>query len=359
LRQRLVVIGNGMTGARFVEELLSRGGGERWQIAMFGDEPYGNYNRILLSGVLAQSHEPADIFINPLAWYEENDIKLHAGVRAARIDLGSRVVHGMDGVAELYDKLVLATGSRALVPPMEGMKGKDGAPKEGLFVFRTLEDCNQIAAYAARCKKAVVIGGGLLGLEAARGLLGHGLEVHVVHLMGHLMEMQLDARGAALLQAKLEQMGLRMHLRKNTKEILGEEHVTGVRFEDGGELGCDLVVISAGIRPNVELAREAGLLVERGIVVGDDLATSDPHVHALGECAQHRGRTYGLVGPCWEQAQVLAERLSGRKPRDLHRLAHLHQAEGDGRRPHRDGRARVGHRRRPGGRVRRQEARRV
>jgi nitrite reductase (NADH) large subunit len=315
LKQRLVVIGNGMAGARFVEELLSRGGGERWQIVMFGDEPYGNYNRILLSGVLAQSHEPADIFINPLAWYEENEIKLHAGVRAARIDLGARVVHGMDGVAEPYDKLVLATGSRALVPPMEGMKGKDGAPKEGLFVFRTLEDCNQIAAYAARCKKAVVIGGGLLGLEAARGLLGHDLEVHVVHLMGHLMEMQLDARGGALLQAKLEQMGLRVHLHKNTKEILGEERVTGVRFEDGGKLGCDLVVVSAGIRPNVELAREAGLLVERGIVVGDDLATSDPHVQALGECAQHRGRTYGLVAPCWDQAQVLAERLSGNKPR--------------------------------------------
>jgi nitrite reductase (NADH) large subunit len=268
--------------------------------------------------VLAQSHEPADIFINPLAWYEENDIKLHAGVRAARIDLGARVVHGMDGVAEPYDKLVLATGSRALAPPMEGMKGKDGAPKEGLFVFRTLEDCNQIAAYAARCKKAVVIGGGLLGLEAARGLLGHGLEVHVVHLMGHLMEMQLDARGGALLQAKLEKMGLHVHLRKNTKEILGEERVSGVRFEDGGKLGCELVVVSAGIRPNVELAREAGLLVERGIVVGDDLATSDPHVHALGECAQHRGRTYGLVAPCWEQAQVLAERLSGKKPRAIY-----------------------------------------
>ena len=315
MKQRLVVIGNGMAGARFVEELLSRDGGERWQIAMFGDEPYGNYNRILLSGVLAQSHEPADIFINPLAWYEENEIKLHAGVRAARIDPGARVVHGMDGVTERYDKLVLATGSRALVPPMEGMKGKNGAPKKGLFVFRTLEDCNQIAAYAARCKNAVVIGGGLLGLEAARGLLGHGLEVHVVHLMGHLMEMQLDARGGALLQAKLEQMGLRVHLRKNTKEILGEERVTGVRFEEGGDLACDLVVVSAGIRPNVELAREAGLLVERGIVVGDDLATSDLHVHALGECAQHRGRTYGLVAPCWEQAQVLAERLSGKKPR--------------------------------------------
>jgi nitrite reductase (NADH) large subunit len=315
LKQRLVVIGNGMAGARFVEELLSRGGGDRWQIAMFGDEPYGNYNRILLSGVLAQSHEPSDIFINPLAWYEESGIRLHAGVRAARIDLGARVVHGMEGVLEPYDKLVFATGSRALVPPMEGMKGKDGATKEGLFVFRTLEDCNRIAAYAARCKKAVVIGGGLLGLEAARGLLGHGLEVHVVHLMGHLMEMQLDARGGALLQASLEQMGLRVHLRKNTKEILGEERVAGVRFEDGGKLACDLVVVSAGIRPNVELAREAGLLVERGIVVGDDLATSDPRVHAVGECAQHRGRTYGLVGPCWEQAQVLAERLSGKRPR--------------------------------------------
>jgi nitrite reductase (NADH) large subunit len=309
VKERLVVIGNGMAGARFVEEFLSLSGGERYQIAMFGDEPYGNYNRILLSGVLAKSHEPADIFINPLSWYEENGIELHAGVRAASIDLGAKIVHGTEGVAEHYDKLVIATGSRAFVPPMEGLE------KEGVFVFRALEDCNKIAAYAARCKKAVVIGGGLLGLEAARGLLGHDLEVHVVHLMAHLMEMQLDARGGALLRERMEQMGLHIHLRKNTKEILGGERVAGVRFEDGDKLGCDLVVVSAGIRPNVELAREAGLLVERGIVVGDDLATDAPGVYALGECAQHRGRTYGLVGPCWEQAQVLAERLSGRKPR--------------------------------------------
>ena len=312
MKQRLVVIGNGMAGARFVEDLLARGGGERWQIAMFGDEPHGNYNRILLSSVLARSHQPADIFLNPLAWYEENGIKLLAGVRAARIDLQARIVHGMDGAAEPYDKLVVATGSRALVPPMEGMK------KDGLFVFRTLDDCSRIAEFAGRCKKAVVIGGGLLGLEAARGLLGHGLEVHVVHLMGHLMELQLDARGGALLQEKLEQLGLHVHLRRNTREILGDGRVTGVRFEDGSELDCDLVVISAGIRPNVELARDAGLAVERGIVVGDDLATSDPAVHALGECAQHRGRTYGLVAPCWEQAEVLADRLSGQKPRAVY-----------------------------------------
>lgn len=318
MKQRLVVIGNGMAGARFVEELLARGGGDRFQVVMFGDEPYGNYNRILLSGVLARSHQPADIFINPLAWYEQHGVRLHAGVRAARIDPAARIVHGMDGVAEPYDKLVFATGSRALIPAMEGLKSREGAPREGVFVFRTLEDCNRISSFAARSKKAVVIGGGLLGLEAARGLLGHGLEVHVVHLMGHLMDLQLDARGGRLLQEKLEQLGLRVHLRRNTKELLGDGRVEGVRFEDGDKLDCDLVVISAGIRPNVELARETGLLVERGIVVGDDLSSSDPRIHALGECAQHRGRTYGLVGPCWEQAQVLAERLSGQKPRAVY-----------------------------------------
>ncbi|HZA49982.1 MAG TPA: nitrite reductase large subunit NirB, partial [Myxococcaceae bacterium] len=318
MTQRLIVIGNGMAGARFVEELLARGGGERFQIAIFGDEPYGNYNRILLSGVLARSHPPEEIFINPLSWYQEHGVQLHAGTRAARIDFDAKVVHGTDGVVERYDKLVIATGARPLVPRMAGLTADGGQSKEGLFTFRTLDDCKRISAYAEQCGRAVVIGGGLLGLEAARGLLGHHLEVHVVHLMGHLMELQLDARGSSLLKNRLEQMGLRVQLGKNTTEVLGRARVEGVRFEGGGELACEMVVISAGIRPNVELARDAGLLVERGIVVGDDLATSARDVYAIGECAQHRGRTYGLVAPCWEQAQVLADRLSGRKPRAIY-----------------------------------------
>ncbi len=313
-KSKLVVIGNGMAGARFVEELISRGGRDLYDIAIFGDEPYGNYNRILLSSVLGGSHQAKDIFINSLSWYVENEINFHAGVRATAIDPRRKAVTGAGGVVEHYDTLVIATGSSALVPPIASLKRQSGAFKEGVFVFRTLDDCNAILNCAAAVKKAAVIGGGLLGLEAARGLLEHGLEVHVVHLMPYLMELQLDAMGGAILQRSLEKMGLHFHLKKNTRELLGEERVSGLKFEDGGTLSCDLLVISAGIRPNVQLAREAGLLVERAIVVGDDLRSDDPDIYALGECAQHRGRTYGLVAPLWEQAQVLADRLSGRRP---------------------------------------------
>lgn len=313
---KLVIVGNGMAGARFVEELLARGGGERFDIVMFGDEPYGNYNRILLSGVLAGTHQPKDIFLNPLEWYEKNHITLHAGVRVDSIVARNKCVVGANGAVEAYDTLVLATGSSPFVPPLAGLKKEDGSRKDGVYVFRTLDDCSAILSGAKQAKRVAVIGGGLLGLEAARGLLEHGLEVHVVHLAGHLMELQLDKKGGGILLRTLQKMGLQVHLGKNTREILGAERATGLRFEDGETLGCDMVVVSAGIRPSVALAREAGLLVERGIVVGDDLRTPhDPNIYALGECAQHRGRTYGLVAPLWEQAQVLADRLSGRKPR--------------------------------------------
>jgi nitrite reductase (NADH) large subunit len=314
LKQRLVVVGNGMAGGRFVEELCARGGAGRYEICVFGAEPRGSYNRILLSGVLAKEGDAAAIELSPVGWYAANGVRLHAGVKAERIDLVARKVHGAGGVLEPYDKLVIATGSRPLVPPLAGLKCNTGAPKPGVFVFRTIDDCDAIAAYAARSRKAAVIGGGLLGLEAARGLLAHGLEVHVVHLMKHLMEMQLDARGGQVLQKRLEALGLRFHLEKDTRAVLGFDRATGLQFADGSTLDCDLVVVSAGIRPEVDLAREAGVLVERGVVVGDDLQTTHEGVFSIGECAQHRGRTYGLVAPCWEQAQVLADRLSGKRP---------------------------------------------
>ena len=315
MKERLVVIGNGMAGARLVEDVLARGGRERFEIAMFGDEPYGNYNRILLSSVLARSHDPKDIFINPLSWYEENEIRLHAGVRVASIDRDARTVTGASGVVEPYDHLVIATGSVPFVPPVAGLEGAAGGYKPGVFVFRTLDDCEAITSYAQNARVAAVIGGGLLGLEAARGLLEQGLEVHVVHLMPHLMEVQLDSPAGSVLRRTLQGMGVRVHLEKSTTGILGEERVSGLEFKDGSTLPCDMVVISAGIRPNVALARDAGLKVERGIVVGDDLASpDDPRVCAVGECAQHRGRVYGLVAPLWEQTQTLAERLTGRNP---------------------------------------------
>jgi nitrite reductase (NADH) large subunit len=314
-RQRLVVIGNGMVGARFVEELVSRGGGDRYDVVMFGDEPYGNYNRILLSGILAGSHEVEDTFINPLEWYEANGVTLHAGVRVTAIDRERKLVRGSTGILEPYDVLVFATGSSPFVPPLKGLSHHGTDMKEGLFAFRTLEDCERMIDFVPRAGRAAVIGGGLLGLEAARGLLERGLETHVVHLRSHLMEMQLDAPAGHMLKATLEAMGVTVHLDKQTSEVLGERRVEGLAFSDGSTLPCDMVVVSAGIRPNVSLALDCGLVVERGIVVTDELrCAGDASVFAIGECAQHRGQLYGLVAPLWEQARVLADRLAGRVP---------------------------------------------
>lgn len=313
-KQKLVVIGNGMAGARLVEDILTRGGADKFDIVMFGDEPYGNYNRILLSGVLSGTHDPQDIFINSLAWYEENKIKLHAGSRVIQIDRDSKTIHGTNGISETYDKLVIATGSSAFVPPIEGLKNGERF-KDGVFVFRTLDDCDAITKYAEGGKRAAVIGGGLLGLEAARGLLNLGAEVHVVHLSGHLMDVQLDAQAGASLRRSMEAMGVTVHVNKATTGILGNGHVTGLQFKDGTSLDCDMVVISAGIRPNVQLAKDAGLTVERGIVVNNYLVSADdPNIFSVGECAQHNGMVYGLVAPLWEQTAVLADRLTGRKP---------------------------------------------
>jgi NAD(P)H-dependent nitrite reductase large subunit len=331
-KRRLVVVGNGMAGARLVEDLLARDGGARYQIAMFGDEPRGNYNRILLSGVLARSHDPKAIFINPLPWYAANGVTLHAGVRVESIDIRARQTVGAGGTVEPYDTLVIATGSMPLIPPIDGLspaaaaeRGRQRAPraavafKRGIFVFRTLDDCDRILAFVSRVRRAAVIGGGLLGLEAARGLVNAGLEVHVVHLMPHLMETQLDGLGAHVLQQQLEQMGVHVHLAKTTTAVLGDAEVTGLKFNDGSTLDCEMVVVAAGIRPNVDVAVRAGLRVQRGIVVGDDLACEGvSDVCAIGECAEHRGRVYGLVAPLWEQAQVLADRLSGKNPRALY-----------------------------------------
>lgn len=312
-KQKLVVIGNGMAGARLVEDILARGGAEKFDFVMFGDEPYGNYNRILLSGVLSGTHDPQDIFINSLAWYEENHIRLHAGARVSRIDRATKTVHSANGISESYDKLVIATGSSAFVPPMEGLKNGEDF-KDGVFVFRTLDDCDAITKYAEGGKRAAVIGGGLLGLEAARGLLNLGAEVHVVHLTNGLMDVQLDTQAGATLRRSMEAMNVTVHLNKATTAILGNGHVTGLEFKDGTTLDCDMVVISAGIRPNVQLAKDAGLTVERGIVVNDHLVTvDDPDIYSVGECAQHNGMVYGLVAPLWEQTAVLADRLTGRK----------------------------------------------
>jgi nitrite reductase (NADH) large subunit len=311
-KERLIVIGNGMAGARFVEDLAARQGRDRFDIVVFGDEPYGNYNRILLSNVVAGVNEPKDIFLNPFEWYERHGISLRAGVRVHKIDRANKVVCAAGGIDEPYDHLVFATGSKPFVPPIDGLKVDTGKSKDGVFLFRTLDDSLRIIDYAAKARKAVVLGGGLLGLEAARGLLNRGLEVRVVELAPHPMALQLDGSAGAILQTTLEKLGIHFHLGKSVSSVNGADSVESVTLSDGHVESCEMFVISAGIRPNIELARDAGLTVNRGIVVGDDLAcVNDAFVSAIGECAQHRGQVYGLVAPCREQAKLLAMRLSG------------------------------------------------
>jgi nitrite reductase (NADH) large subunit len=305
-REALVVLGTGMAGAKVVEEALARDP-DRYTIRMFGAEPHGTYNRILLSTYLGGFGDPGRLWLNPLEWYEQRGIIVHAGVKAEKIDLRQRVVVGAGGkVVEPYDCLVIATGSRPFVPPLEG------SDQKGVFVFRTLDDCHAIAARAQDCDSAVILGGGPLGLEAARGLLSHDLSVTVVETGPHLMARQLDAAGGELLRHKLEAMGVRVLCGARPAALPGEDGtVCGVRLEDGTVLDADMVVISCGIRPNVEVAREAGLAVERAVVVDDQLRTNDPSAFAVGECAQHRGKVYGLVDPVYEQARVLADVLTG------------------------------------------------
>jgi nitrite reductase (NADH) large subunit len=315
-REALVVVGNGLAGARAVEEVLARTP-DRFTITVFGEEPGGTYDRIRLSAVLGGFADAAAITLHPLEWYERHHIRLHAGVRAEHIDPAGRVVVGRPGSGKgkgsftlevPYDKLILATGSRPFVPPLEGRD------KSGVFVFRTLEDCAGIAERAGRAKRAVVLGGGLLGLEAARGLLSHGVAVTVVEVAPHLMVQQLDPAAGSLLRRQMEALGVGVLLEKQTTRILGNGSVEAVEFADGSALEADLVVVSCGIRPNVDLAQSAGLSVNRAVVVDDQLRTSDPDIFAVGECVEHQGRTYGLVEPLYEQAAVLADVLTGANP---------------------------------------------
>jgi nitrite reductase (NADH) large subunit len=311
--KKLIVVGNGMAGVRAVEEILARGGGEKFDITMFGDEPYGNYNRILLSNVLAGSDDTSEIYLNALDWYTDNNIDLRAGVRVVRLDPYARLVHADDGSITAYDTVILATGSRSFFPPMAGLWADNKTLTDGVFGFRTLDDCMGMIEQATDRSKAVVIGGGLLGLEAARGLQNRGLAVDVVHAAPTLMNAQLDDSAGAILRRSVEDIGITVHLEKMTTEVQtdGNGILSGIVFSDGSSIDCDMLVIAAGIRPNVGLAQRAGLTVERAIVVDDHMRSiDDDHIYVVGECAQHRGQVYGLVAPLWEQATVLAEHVT-------------------------------------------------
>lgn len=306
-KPRLVVVGNGMAGIRAVEELLKLAP-ELYDIEIFGDEPGGSYNRILLSPVLAGELQPEAIVTHPPAWYAEHGITLHGGDRVVAIDRGRRLVRAASGRTARYDRLLLATGSTAAILPVPG------ADLPGVIGFRSLDDVNTMLAAAQRHRHAVVIGGGLLGIEAANGLLRRGMKVTLVHRTESLLNQQLDPAAAILLRKTLLERRLDLRLNAETAEIIGRRHrhgrVTGVRLKDGGELTADLVVMAVGIRPNVALAKAAGLRCERAIQVDDTLQTFDPRVYAVGECVQHRGMTYGLVAPLWEQARVAANQLA-------------------------------------------------
>lgn len=304
-KERLVVVGNGMAGVACVEQVLRHA--SKFDITIFGNETSVNYNRIMLSAVLAGEKSVDEIILNGLDWYEENHIDLRLGVRIIDVDAGAKIVTGDDGSVTPFDKLLLATGSQPLVPSIDDVK------KDGVFVFRNLDDTRALLKRARPGLKAVVIGGGLLGLEAARGLQVRGCEVTVVHLTDWLMERQLDSVGGGYLAAEMNRLGITVLLGLSTSAILGNGKVEGVRFKGGGSLRAELVVIAAGICPNVDLGHKAGLEVKRGIVVNDYMETSNPDIFAVGECVQHNGACYGLIAPLLEQGKVLAATLTGNK----------------------------------------------
>ncbi len=304
MREKLVVVGNGMAGIRTVEELIERAP-DLYDIVVFGSEPYGNYNRILLSPVLAGEKKIEDIILNDDKWYADNGIALHKGKTIAKIDRKNRKVVTADGYEESYDRLLVATGSLPIVLPVPGRD------LDGVMGFRDIHDVDRMLDAATRFKEAVVIGGGLLGLEAANGLMKKGMQVTVIHLLDVLMERQLDAEAATLLRKSLEEKGMRFVMGGRTEEILGEDgRVAGVKLADGTVLPAQLVVMAIGIRPNVEIAKKAGVHCDRGIVVDDTMLSYDGRIYAVGECAQHRNNVYGLVAPLFDQAKVCANHLA-------------------------------------------------
>ncbi|KAF2427878.1 NADPH-nitrite reductase [Bacillus subtilis] len=303
-KKQLVLVGNGMAGVRAIEEILSVAKDE-FQITIFGAEPHPNYNRILLSKVLQGDTDIKDITLNDWDWYEENNIQLYTNETVIKVDTENKTVITDADRIQPYDELILATGSVPFILPIPG------ADKKGVTAFRDIKDTDTMLAASKQYKKAAVIGGGLLGLEAARGLLNLGMDVSVIHLAPFLMERQLDATAGRLLQNELEKQGMTFLLEKQTEEIVGDDRVEGLRFKDGTSIEADLVVMAVGIRPNTTLGAESGIPVNRGIIVNDYMQTEIPHIYAVGECAEHRGIAYGLVAPLYEQAKVLAKHMCG------------------------------------------------
>ena len=305
-KQRLVLVGNGMAGMRVIDEILARDR-ERFEIEVIGAEPRPNYNRILLSAVLAGEKEIDDIVVHSREWYARNDIRLAAGETVVTLDASAKTVTTAAGRTVGYDRLVLATGSRPLVPPVTGLD------LPGVCAFRNIADLELMRDASRNGGRAVVVGGGLLGLEAAFGLMKRGMAVTVLHLMQTMMERQLDEAAGLLLQRDLEASGVTVLTKAHSEAILGDTRVEAVQLADGRELPADLVVFAVGVRPNIDLARAGKLDVNRGIIVDDFMATSEADIFAVGECVEHRGQTFGLVGPLWKQARICAAVLCGER----------------------------------------------
>lgn len=303
MKEKLVLIGNGMAGMRTIDELLKLAP-EQYDITVFGAEPHGNYNRIMLSPVLAGDKTIDDIIIHDVQWYQDNHISLHTNTTVTEIDRVRRQVIADDGTEVGYDRLILATGSN---PVMLSIAGSE---LEGVISFRDINDVNTMIETAQTHKKAVVIGGGLLGLEAANGLMQQGMDVTVVHRSDTLMNQQLDKSAADLMRVELEAKGLKFLMQHSTQAFTGRQRVEKVQFENGVEIAADLVVIAIGVRPNMTLAEKSGIRCERGILVNDTLQTYTPNIYAVGECVQHRQQTFGLVAPLFEQAKVCANHLA-------------------------------------------------
>ena len=303
-KMQLLLIGNGLAGMRCLEDLLDMAP-ERYEITVIGEEPWGNYNRIMLSPVLSGDKSIDDIMLHTHAWYQDKGIRFIAGDAAVKIDRPRKQAYTEKGLVVGYDRLILATGSKPFVPPISGSDLK------GVISFRDIYDVNTMLDYAKNKKNAVVIGGGLLGLEAAYGLKKRGMNVTVLHLMDRIMERQLDARASRLLQNSIEAKGIEIITEANTEQLIGVDgHVTQVKLKDGTLLDADLVVFAVGIRPNIALAQSAGLRCNRGVMVNDTMQTFDPSIYAVGECIEHRNQTFGLVEPLWGQAFICASHLA-------------------------------------------------
>jgi nitrite reductase (NADH) large subunit len=309
-RKEIVIVGNGMATCRLLDELVARNAQERYGITVVGEEPGGAYNRIMLSKVL-EGAEPDVVITKPPEWYAERSIELLSPRLVDRIDVSERRVVLRDAPSLRYDVAILATGSQPVVPRLEGMHDEQGQPKPGLFVYRTMDDCLRMREYARPGDNAVVLGGGLLGLEAAKVLSDRGLHVTVVHLAHGLMNTQLDFVGGEMLRRQIERCGMFVRVGRTIDSLVGNECIEGVTLDDGEQLAADVVVVACGTRPRTDVARNSKIPVNKGILVNDTLATQVPGVYAIGECTEHAGAIYGLVAPAWEQATVLAGLLTG------------------------------------------------